>query len=63
MAKIVKTFKHEKTTSGAVMFREIDENGDFAKNENPETLSGLIYLRKKVLGGEFPSTITVTVEY
>lgn len=57
MNKRIATFKLAKETKGALMFEELDAQG------NPTVdVMGNVYIRKSAFAGAKPDKITVTVE-
>lgn len=58
--KVVK-FHVEKTTPGAVRFKEVDDKGERVTIADGASI-GTLYIRKSALGTNVPEDITVTVE-
>ncbi len=58
------TFRLEKETSGALRFREIDENDQFYEsNTSPGCKIGTIYIRKSELNGDIPQAAQITIQF
>jgi hypothetical protein len=57
----VRVFAFNYDTKNAARYDELAENGAVADRNSPTTLIGPLYIRKDIVGGEFPQSITVQV--
>jgi hypothetical protein len=62
MAQIKVKFRRERETKGAVLFKEVDENGKMIESMYDGKI-GSVYIRKTALAEVIPNEVSITVEF
>lgn len=61
MDAITVRFVHEKDTSGAVRYQEVNDKGEVVKQQDGAAV-GQFYLRKSALKGSAPKKLVLTIK-